>query len=52
MDVDGEVWTFTRETERARVEFIDDATQVIHWDVKNGDEWLPLCDRTARRIEH
>jgi hypothetical protein len=53
MDVDGEVWTFTGETERARVEFADDGeTQRIHWEFKHGEAWLPLCDRVARRVRH
>jgi hypothetical protein len=53
MGVDRSVWTFTGETERARVEFTDEGqTQQIHWEFKHGDSWLPLCDRTARRVEY
>lgn len=51
MGVDGDVWTINGATERARVEFTDDGdTQLIHWDFKPGETWLPLCDRTARRV--
>ena len=51
--VDGDVWTFTGERERARVEFTDGGkTQAISWEWRpEGDEWLPLCDRTARRTD-
>lgn len=47
---DGNVWTLAGETERARIEFADhDRTQVITWEWKPEDRWLPLCDRTAIR---
>ena len=50
--VDGDVWTFTGKSERARVEFSDGgATQSITWEWKpDGKTWLPLCDRTAKRV--
>ncbi len=50
--VDGAVWTFTGETERARVEFSEDGdTQTVCWEWrKPGGVWLPLCDRVARRV--
>ena len=49
---DGKVWTLTGATERARTEFTDDdRTQVISWEWKPEDRWLPLCDRTAIRTD-
>lgn len=49
---DGHVWTLTGDTERARIEFADDnRTQVITWEWKPQDRWLPLCDRVAKRID-
>ena len=51
--VDGKIWTFSGDTERARVTFADsDNTQNITWEWRNpGEVWLPLCDRVARRVE-
>jgi hypothetical protein len=50
--VDGEIWTFAGNTERARVEFTDGGnTQKIAWEWRQrGEEWLPLCDRVAKRV--
>ena len=50
--VDGDVWSFAGDTERARVEFTDGCkTQKIAWEWrKPGEAWLPLCDRVARRV--
>jgi uncharacterized protein DUF1579 len=51
VEVQGDVWTFSGLHERARVEFSDDnTTQTIHWELKRGDTWGPLCDRVARKI--
>lgn len=48
--VGGRVWSFTGETERARIEFsADGRTQTIAWEWRPKDGWLPLCDRTAVR---
>jgi len=48
--VDGNVWTFTGETERARIEFSENRrTQTITWEWRPKDQWLPLCDRVATR---
>jgi hypothetical protein len=48
--VDGCVWTFEGEFERARVEFSGDGrSQTITWEWRPKDRWLPLCDRTAVR---
>ena len=51
--VDGDTWTFTGDTERARIEFVDDGkSQKIAWEWrKPGGDWLPLCDRMARRVK-
>ena len=52
VSVSGNVWNFTGEKERARIEFSDDnRTQTIIWEWKPEDKWLPLCDRTAVRID-
>ena len=50
--VDGDVWSFSGDTERARIEFMDGGkTQKIAWEWrKAGEAWLPLCDRVARRV--
>ena len=49
---DGNVWTLTGATERARIEFKDDdRAQVINWEWKPEDRWLPLCDRSAIRTD-
>jgi hypothetical protein len=42
------VWTFSGQSERARIEFSADGnTQTIVWEWRPNDGWLPLCDRTA-----
>ena len=52
VSVDGNVWTFLGEHERARIEFSEDnRTQNIVWEWKPNNQWLPLCDRTATRID-
>ncbi len=49
--VDDRVWSIRGATERAQIEFSEDGrTQTIVWEWKPRDRWLPLCDRTARRI--
>jgi hypothetical protein len=50
--VDGDTWTFSGDTERAQIEFMDGGkTQKIAWEWrKPGEDWLPLCDRVARRV--
>lgn len=46
------MWTLTGATERAQTEFSEDGrTQLIKWEWKPKDHWLPLCDRTAVRID-
>jgi hypothetical protein len=51
--VDGRIWTFTGDTERARIEFSEDGReQSVAWEWRPVDnEWLPLCDRTNVRVE-
>ncbi len=49
--VEGRVWTISGETERARIEFSHDGRrQVIHWEWRPKDTWLPLCDRVATKL--
>lgn len=50
--VDGNIWKLSGELERATITFSDDdRTQTLVWEWKPGDEWLPLCDRTAVRVD-
>jgi hypothetical protein len=51
--VDCNTWSFSGDTERAHVEFTDSGkTQKIAWEWrKPGEEWLPLCDRVASRVD-
>ncbi|MBC7672483.1 MAG: DUF1579 family protein [Polaromonas sp.] len=50
VSVNGRVWNFSGEMERARIEFSEDGlTQTIFWEWRPSDGWLPLCDRVARR---
>lgn len=47
----GDEWTLSGEHERATITFADGGrTQNIVWEWKPEDRWLPLCDRTARRL--
>ena len=49
--VDGNVWTISGKTERARIEFSDDGKrQTITWEWRPKHEWLPLCDRVATKL--
>ena len=51
MTVDGNVWTLSGDTERARIEFSDDgARQTIAWEWRPKDVWLPLRDRVATKV--
>ena len=51
LTVDGRTWTLTGEQERATQIFsADGRSQEISWEWKHADVWLPLCDRTAYRI--
>ena len=49
---DGDKWTLSGDTERATITFKDEGkTQVLVWEWKREEAWLPLCDRTASKIE-
>ena len=49
---EGTKWVLAGATERAEIDFTNDGrTQVISWEWKPADHWLPLCDRTANRID-
>ncbi len=51
LSVEGKVWEISGKTERARVEFTDDAMrQTINWEWRPKDAWLPLCDRVATKL--
>lgn len=51
MTIEGRSWTLTGEHERATYKFSEGGrSQEISWEWKPGEEWLPLCDRTAHRI--
>lgn len=48
----GDVWTFSGDTERARIEFTEGGRkQVVTWEWKQDGKWLPLCDRIAEKID-
>jgi hypothetical protein len=50
--VDGRRWTFEGTTERALIDFsADGRTQRIVWEWKPRERWLPLCERTAVRVD-
>ena len=49
--VKDEVWKINGETERARVEFSEDGKrQIISWEWRPNNVWLPLCDRVATKL--
>lgn len=51
LTVEGRVWTISGETERARIEFSADCErQVIAWEWRPKDTWIPLCDRVATKL--
>lgn len=50
MKKEGNIWTLDGLTERARIEFSDDARkQTITWEWLKDGKWLPLCDRVATK---
>lgn len=52
LERDGLCWIINGKTERAKIVFSEDGrTQDITWEWKPEDRWLPLCDRTATRID-
>ena len=51
VSVKGRVWSFSGETERARIEFsTDHSRQSIFWEWRPRGTWLPLCERVAVRV--
>lgn len=50
--VDGNTWTFTEPATRASATFADDGNRIdFNWEWRNGgSDWLPLCERAARRV--
>lgn len=52
LEQNGRCWNLSGETERATITFSKDGrTQTIRWEWKPEDRWLPLCDRTAIRLD-
>jgi hypothetical protein len=52
VSVHGRTWLIEGKTERARTVFsIDGNTQTIAWEWLRNDQWLPLCDRIATRVD-
>jgi uncharacterized protein DUF1579 len=50
--VDGRIWTFLGDLERAQIELSADGnTQTITWEWRPTGRWLPLCDRVAVRTD-
>lgn len=50
--VNENVWTFSEPNTRVKVTFNDTNTITFNWEWKNqGSDWLPLCDRIAKRVE-
>lgn len=51
MTVEGNVWSISGKTERARIEFSDDGErQIITWEWRPKKSWLALCDRVAKKL--
>lgn len=49
---EGQTWRLDGELERAAIRFKEGGRkQVITWEWKQGDAWLPLCDRVAVRVD-
>jgi hypothetical protein len=49
---EGDRWQFDGASERATVVFAAEGKrQIWTWEWKQGDTWLPLCDRVAERID-
>src|SRR5262245_44792954 len=53
VSVAGDTWTFLGEHERCTIAVSEDGrTQTITWEWKPKGQWLPLCDRVAKRVAH
>lgn len=51
MAEEGNVWTISGATERARIEFsADGRQQIVTWEWRLQDVWLLLCDRVAAKV--
>lgn len=49
---DRDTWTLSGETERATITFRDGGkTQLLTWEWKKNGTWIPLCERTATRVD-
>lgn len=50
--VDGNTWTFSEPATRVAATFANDGNELdFRWEWMNaGSDWLPLCERTARRM--
>ncbi len=53
LTVSDNIWSLTAQVDRLRPgrSGDDDRRQSIVWEWKPGNAWLPLCDRTATRID-
>ncbi|MEP6713210.1 MAG: DUF1579 family protein [Ferruginibacter sp.] len=51
--VDGNVWKFTEPSSRVKLTVDDDKNKMtFNWEWRQEDnDWLPLCDRVATRIQ-
>jgi hypothetical protein len=51
--VKGNIWNFVEPSSRAKVTFDDDKNKMtFNWEWRKQDNnWLPLCDRVATRIQ-
>lgn len=51
LEIDGSTWKYLGDAERATIEFKDSGNVYEeYWEMKKGEEWLPLCRRTGTRI--
>jgi Protein of unknown function (DUF1579) len=52
LSASGACWTFSGPSERATIEFsADGRTQHVVWEWRPRTKWLPLCERTAVRVD-
>jgi hypothetical protein len=50
--LEGNIWNFSEENTKARVTLTYKDTILFNWEWRNeGSDWLPLCDRVARRVK-
>jgi hypothetical protein len=49
---EGNIWNFTEPNTKAKVTINDKDTMTFNWEWRNeGSDWMPLCDRVARRAK-